>query len=83
MSFAAAMFIALVLDAMIGWPKPLYRAIGHPVTWLGGLIAAGESRLNQGNAQARQVKGAALALVAILLAAGVAWACSSAFSKVA
>lgn len=29
---------ALAVEAAIGYPKPLARAIGHPVTWIGALI---------------------------------------------
>ena len=47
MMFAAAMLIALILDAAIGWPDALYRRIGHPVTWIGALIARLEARLNR------------------------------------
>ncbi len=47
MTFATAMLIALALDALIGWPEALYRRIGHPVTWIGALIAALEGRLNR------------------------------------
>jgi adenosylcobinamide-phosphate synthase len=46
-SFAAAMLIALAIDAAIGWPDAVYRRIGHPVTWLGRLITALEARLNR------------------------------------
>ena len=31
---------ALALDVAIGWPDALFRRIGHPVSWLGRLIAA-------------------------------------------
>lgn len=42
-----AMIIAICLDAAIGWPQVLYARIGHPVTWLGKLIATGDRRLNR------------------------------------
>jgi len=41
-----AMFIALLIDAIFGWPDALYRRIGHPVTWLGALITALDRGLN-------------------------------------
>lgn len=41
-----AMLIALMIDAVFGWPDAIYRRIGHPVTWLGALITALERRLN-------------------------------------
>lgn len=36
--FAGSMLVALVVDALIGWPDRLYDRIGHPVTWLGAVI---------------------------------------------
>ncbi len=37
--FAGTALIAVVLEAVAGYPDAVYRAIGHPVTWLGRLIA--------------------------------------------
>jgi adenosylcobinamide-phosphate synthase len=45
-----ALFItaaALLFEAVFGYPDPLYRAIGHPVTWIGAVIALLERGLNQ------------------------------------
>ncbi|GAB1378260.1 adenosylcobinamide-phosphate synthase CbiB [Pararhodobacter aggregans] len=70
MSFAASMLIAMAIDAAIGWPDALYRRIGHPVTWIGALIAALEARLNRG--AARRAKGVLTALVVIGLTGGLA-----------
>jgi len=47
MTMAAAMLVALALDAMVGWPDRLYARIGHPVTWLGALIDALDKRFNR------------------------------------
>ena len=30
---------ALGLESLIGYPAPLYRVIGHPVTWMGAWLA--------------------------------------------
>jgi adenosylcobinamide-phosphate synthase len=38
---------AAILDVTIGYPQAVYRAIGHPVTWMGALLAALERRLNR------------------------------------
>ena len=46
MTFAAMMLVALAMDTLIGWPDWLYRRVGHPVTWLGRLIAALDNGLN-------------------------------------
>ncbi len=58
--------VALVIDAAIGWPDAIYRRIGHPVTWLGRLIAALDRRWNRGNS--RVLRGIAASLVTILAA---------------
>jgi adenosylcobinamide-phosphate synthase len=66
---------ASVVEALTGYPAPLYRAIGHPVTWMGRWLAWLEARLNYPNASftMRQASG----LVALCLYLGpvslVAW----------
>jgi adenosylcobinamide-phosphate synthase len=77
MSFAGMMLIAMAIDVAVGWPAWLYRRIGHPVTWLGALIAAldrgwnrpGTARRARGVAAAAVVIGAATAAGAALQAA--------------
>jgi adenosylcobinamide-phosphate synthase len=39
--------LALALEAGLGYPPGLFAAIGHPVTWIGRLIAASEAWLNR------------------------------------
>ena len=66
---------ALVVEANAGYPAAIYRAIGHPVTWMGALLAVLERRLNRdGDGFAlRRAKGA-LALALLLAPVGlVAW----------
>lgn len=67
---AAAMLVALLVDAVAGWPRLLFEAIGHPVTWLGKLIAWLDEHLNNARASeiARRVLGA-VTLVVVVLAA--------------
>jgi adenosylcobinamide-phosphate synthase len=38
---------ALVIEAALGYPQGLYARIGHPVTWLGALIAPLDRSLNR------------------------------------
>jgi adenosylcobinamide-phosphate synthase len=38
---------ALAVEAAFGYPAVVYRAIGHPVTWMGALISALERRCNR------------------------------------
>jgi adenosylcobinamide-phosphate synthase len=37
---------ATIVEALTGYPAPLYRAIGHPVTWMGRWLKWLEARLN-------------------------------------
>ncbi len=57
--------LALLIEAAAGYP--LYSLIGHPVTWMGGLLSALEARLNRG--AHRRLRGAVALLV--LLAAAI------------
>lgn len=43
---AAAMIIALVTESAFGWPDRVFRAIGHPVTWIGRLINHMDANFN-------------------------------------
>ncbi|AVX05649.1 adenosylcobinamide-phosphate synthase [Maritalea myrionectae] len=45
MSFAIA-FLAMLLERMVGYPRQLLDAIGHPVMWMGKLITILEERGN-------------------------------------
>jgi adenosylcobinamide-phosphate synthase len=37
--FAGLALIAAAFEAVVGYPDALYRTLGHPVTWMGRLIA--------------------------------------------
>ncbi|MGY6548231.1 MAG: adenosylcobinamide-phosphate synthase CbiB [Roseinatronobacter sp.] len=69
MSLALMMFVALAIDAGLGWPARIYARIGHPVTWLGALIALCARRLNHGPNRRRLVLGALSAVLVIAAAA--------------
>jgi adenosylcobinamide-phosphate synthase len=70
---AAVLLLALLLEAAAGYPDPLYRAIGHPVSWIGALIASLDRSLNDERAadRRRRLLGL-LALLLVLLASGSA-----------
>lgn len=36
----------MAIEALVGYPAPVYRVLGHPVTWIGAGISALERRLN-------------------------------------
>jgi adenosylcobinamide-phosphate synthase len=66
---------ALVVEGLFGYPAPLYRAIGHPVTWMGRWLAGLEQILNRPayGFAARRAAGV-LALLVYLASIGlVAW----------
>lgn len=72
MSWPLAMIVALALDAAIGWPDPVFRRIGHPVTWIGALIAALEGRMNRADRPAAARFAAGLTAFVIVLTATLA-----------
>ena len=49
--------LALAIEAAAGYPDRLYRALGHPVTWIGALIAGLDRRLNRGSEARRRLAG--------------------------
>ncbi len=63
---ALTALVALLIDAAIGWPDRIYARIGHPVTWLGRLIAALDRRWNRG--ESRVWRGALASMLVILAA---------------
>jgi adenosylcobinamide-phosphate synthase len=79
MSGASIMLLALAIDAVLGWPSAIHARIGHPVTWIGALIAALDQNFNrEGSSDAtRRMAGICVALAVIALAAGVGWACAA------
>jgi adenosylcobinamide-phosphate synthase len=68
---------ALLIEAVAGYPDALFRRIGHPVTWMGRLIAGLDRAWNRdGDAYAvRRVLGIA-ALLLLLAVSGAAGALS-------
>jgi adenosylcobinamide-phosphate synthase len=65
---------ALAIEAALGYPQGLYARIGHPVTWLGALIAALDDSLNRETASYAARKAAGLAALVILLCTTIAFA---------
>ncbi len=64
---------AFFMDAANGYPNTLYRKIGHPVTWLGALIAFLDRILNKSSTsdETRRQRGV-FALILIIAAAATA-----------
>ena len=75
MTGAMIMLVALCIDAVLGWPDRLFRAIGHPVTWIGRMIDALDRWINLEGADesARRVAGIVTVAVVVGAAAEIAW----------
>jgi adenosylcobinamide-phosphate synthase len=57
----------MMIELCAGYPQPLWRAIGHPVTWIGRLIAALDRLLNRDTAEAKWRRGAGIVAILLLL----------------
>jgi adenosylcobinamide-phosphate synthase len=70
----ALAFLALMIEAVVGYPDRLVHAIGHPVTWIGRLIGALDRALNRETMSdtRRQAAGVAALVVIIGVSAGIA-----------
>lgn len=73
MNLAAMMLVACLVDACLGWPAALHARIGHPVTWIGRLIAILDQRCNRGGRTRRLVAGALATIFIAGIVAGLAW----------
>jgi adenosylcobinamide-phosphate synthase len=72
MSFAGMMLVGLAIDLAIGWPGWLYARIGHPVTWLGAVIAWLERLCNRGTRSRRIGMGAVCVALVLAVVTGPA-----------
>ncbi len=59
---------ALVVEACVGYPEPMYRRIRHPVVWMGHAIDALERRWNQ--PERSDVKRRCFGVITVILIAG-------------
>jgi adenosylcobinamide-phosphate synthase len=66
MSVAIAL-VAMLIELCFGYPDRLYRAIGHPVTWIGNLVFQLDSRLNGEAAKPAARRGGGIAALLIIL----------------
>ena len=62
--------LALLIERIMGYPPRLFRLVGHPVTWVGGLITWLEARLN--HAGNRRLKGTVMLLLVLLTGLAIA-----------
>ncbi len=59
--------LALLIERLFGYPKPLYDKIGHPVEWIGTILAKLETLLYDPEAEALQARLRGLAALLVLL----------------
>jgi adenosylcobinamide-phosphate synthase len=69
----SAMFLGLALlagavEVAVGYPDAVYRAIGHPVTWIGRLIGWADAKWNSEQDSPVEQRSQGIALVVALLA---------------
>jgi adenosylcobinamide-phosphate synthase len=64
----ALALIAMVIELCVGYPPALQRAIGHPVSWIGGLIDTLDRNLNGDAAAPNKRRLAGVAAVGLLIA---------------
>jgi len=63
--------LALVIEALVGYPQGLHKALPHPVTWIGKAIEAMERRWNRPEATEIRRKELGVVTVAILVGAAI------------
>lgn len=70
----AVALVALVVEAIVGYPAPLYALVGHPVTWIGRLISRLDRDLNleTDDFARRRAKGVAALLVLLAVTGTIA-----------
>ncbi|MEM9385044.1 MAG: adenosylcobinamide-phosphate synthase CbiB [Pseudomonadota bacterium] len=72
---AATVLVALLVEWRFGWPDWLYRAIRHPVVWIGSLAAWCERRFNVAHHPhaLRYIAGLMTSVVILTVTVAVAW----------
>ena len=67
--------LALLIEAAVGYPDWIFRAIGHPVTWIGALIGAADRTFNRaslGEGTRRAAGVLAIMVIAAVIAVAAA-----------
>src|SRR5262249_35348293 len=65
--FVTLAFIALLVEAFVGYPDWLVQSIGHPVTWMGRLISFLDDALNHERMSRATRRAAGIAALFILI----------------
>ena len=69
--FFGTALVAVIVEALAGYPDAVFRAIGHPVTWLGRLIAWCDRTWNSDHDAYETRRARGVATVVLLLAASL------------
>lgn len=65
---AEMLLLALIVEAVVGYPAFVFARIGHPVTWAGWLIGRLDEVWNRGGALRRRLLGVTLVVVLVVAA---------------
>jgi len=65
----------MLIELCLGYPERVTRAIGHPVTWIGGLIGELDRALNRdaAGARTRRLAGAAALMIIVVVVGLIAF----------
>ena len=74
---SALALAASIIEAAVGYPEPLYRAMGHPVTWMGAWLGWLEARLNRPSWSSARRRAVGVAALAAYLSPVAALACGA------
>lgn len=77
-------FISLIVERITGYPDWLFRAIGHPVTWIGRLISCLDHMLNHASHSdaTRRLCGVLALVVIISVPAAIAFIIEAAAGRI-
>lgn len=70
--FAGIALVAVAVEAAVGYPDAIYRTIGHPVAWIGRLIARCEEAWNSPERSFDQRRALGVAMLVLLLGVSIA-----------
>ncbi|MGI4879672.1 MAG: adenosylcobinamide-phosphate synthase CbiB [Janthinobacterium lividum] len=70
---AGQLVAILAAEAAIGYPAAQFERVGHPVTWIGSLIARLDREWNHGSAARRRLAGVAALATVCATAAAAGW----------
>ena len=78
--FPVLALLALAIEAAVGYPDALYRAIGHPVGWVGRVIGWCDRQLNDPAAsfETRRLMGVVTLVLVLAIAVASGWAITAA-----